>query len=321
MTHQRIDLRIETGRLSSGRSWTLAATVHLPALGRHERPPVLVCLPGGGYSRRYFDLQGQGYSEAEHHVTRGVVVIAIDHLRVGESDIPALDDASLAAAAEADHAVVQTILERLRSGRLVEGTEAINPAAVIGEGQSMGGHIGLLMQANHRSFDGLAMLGGSVTCTRLPARLSGHEICLLGQQALTQGAAVLADFDWRFAFHWEDVPEHFADVDVASKGGGVPMPYWGSATTPDAGDGLLPGTFSREAARVDVPVLIGMGERDVCQDPLRELAAFISARDLAVFVTPRMAHMHNFAGTRELLWNRLTAFIHQVTAQRRHSAN
>jgi hypothetical protein len=70
----------------------------------------------------------------------------------------------------------------------------------------------------------------------------------------------------------------------------------------------------REAAAVDVPVLVGMGERDFCQDPLRELAAFQSARDLAQFVVPRMAHMHNFAGTRALLWRRIDAFIAQVAA-------
>jgi hypothetical protein len=59
-------------------------------------------------------------------------------------------------------------------------------------------------------------------------------------------------------------------------------------------------------------VLIAMGERDVCCAPMRELAAFSSARDLALLVVPHMAHMHNFAGTRTHLWARLDAFIGQV---------
>lgn len=311
MSHQRVDLRVETGDCAGLGTWTLAATVHLPERVA-EHPPVLVCLPGGGYGRGYFDLREPGYSEAAYHVARGVVVIAIDHLRVGESDIPKLEDASLAATAAADHAALQVILERLKTGRLAAGIPAVTPSAVIGEGQSMGGHIAVLMQANHRSFDGLAILGSSVTCTRLPARTHGQEICLLGKQDPAEGLAALATFDWRFAFHWEDVPEHFAGVDVASKSGGAPIPYWGSATTPAAGDGLLPGNLSREAASVDVPVLVAMGERDVCQDPLREVAAFMSARDIAYFVVPRMAHMHNFAGTRALLWCRLGAFVAQV---------
>jgi hypothetical protein len=90
------------------------------------------------------------------------------------------------------------------------------------------------------------------------------------------------------------------------------MPYWGSATTPNAGNGLVPGHLAGAAAVVAVPTLLGMGERDVCQDSLRELAAFMSARDLALFVAPRMAHMHNFAGTRQMMWRRLSAFIAQV---------
>jgi len=57
-----------------------------------------------------------------------------------------------------------------------------------------------------------------------------------------------------------------------------------------------------------------MGERDVCQDPLRELGAFQSARDLAQFVVPKMAHMHNFAGTRAIMWKRIEAFVVQVAA-------
>jgi alpha-beta hydrolase superfamily lysophospholipase len=311
MSHRRIDLHVGTGPLDDGKSWNLAATVHLPNASC-DNAPVLVLLPGGGYTRHYFDLREPGYSEAEHHVGRGVVVVAIDHLRVGDSDIPELPDASLEACAAANHAAVGAILARLREGTLDPGVGPVRPVAVIGSGQSMGGHIGLLMQANHRSFDGLAMLGSSVVCTRLPARVPGEEICLLGRQDASEGLAALATFDFRFAFHWEDVPDRFAQVDVDAKRAAAPMPYWGSATTPDAGSGLVPGHLAGAAALVSVPTLVGMGERDVCQDSLRELAAYMSTRDLALFVVPRMAHMHNFAGTRALMWQRLSAFIAQV---------
>lgn len=313
MSHRRIDLRVNTGPLEGGKSWTLAATVHLPdetALGGN--PPVLVALPGGGYTRHYFDLREPGYSQAEYHVARGIVVIAIDHLRVGESDIPDLEEASLSACAAANHAAVQVILDKLRTGTLEANAPAIQTAAVIGMGQSMGGHIGLLMQANHRSFDGLAMLGSSVVSTRLPARDPGKDVCLLGNPDPAAGLMALVGFDFTFAFHWEDVPDRFAEADIAGQRGSGPLPYWRSATTPNAGAGLLPGHLAGAAAVVAVPTLLGMGERDVCQDPLRELAAFMSTRDLALFVAPKMAHMHNFAGTRELMWRRLGAFIAQV---------
>jgi hypothetical protein len=34
-------------------------------------------------------------------------------------------------------------------------------------------------------------------------------------------------------------------------------------------------------------------------------AGYANSSDITVHVVPRMAHMHNFAGTRELLWARL----------------
>ena len=37
-------------------------------------------------------------------------------------------------------------------------------------------------------------------------------------------------------------------------------------------------------------------------------ASFASSRDISVFIVPRMAHMHNFASTRERLWDRIVAW-------------
>ncbi|MEJ5975519.1 hypothetical protein WG901_02635 [Novosphingobium sp. PS1R-30] len=311
MSHRRIELRVETGALDDGQSWTLAATVHLPD-SPGSSAPVIVAMPGGGYTRHYFDLREHGYNQAAHHVARGMVVVALDHLRVGESDLPELEAASLAACAAANHAVLRVILERLRGGTLADDLAGIEPVAVIGVGQSMGGHIGLLMQAAHKSFDGLAVLGSSVVSTRLPARDQADAVCLRGQDDPMTGLSALVGFDFQYAFHWEDVPERFVAADMAGQRGTGPLPYWRSATTPNAGGGLLPGHLAGAAAVVTVPILIGMGERDVCQDPLRELAAFMGTSDLALFVAPRMAHMHNFAGSRELLWRRLDAFATQI---------
>ncbi|MCK9893033.1 hypothetical protein [Frankia sp. AgB32] len=69
-----------------------------------------------------------------------------------------------------------------------------------------------------------------------------------------------------------------------------------------------------EVAAVDVPVLLASGERDVTRPLLTEAAAFIAARDVAVFRPRRMAHMHTFAPTRRLLWERLDAFVAQTPA-------
>jgi len=67
-------------------------------------------------------------------------------------------------------------------------------------------------------------------------------------------------------------------------------------------------------------VLVAMGERDVGRPPIEELAAFSSARDLALLVVPHMAHMHNFAGPRRQLWQRIETFVDQVVAVRKQGS-
>jgi hypothetical protein len=51
-----------------------------------------------------------------------------------------------------------------------------------------------------------------------------------------------------------------------------------------------------------------MGERDVVPDPRGEVRAYGSSPSVDLYIGPKMAHMHNFAGTRQLLWQRLQAW-------------
>ena len=85
---------------------------------------------------------------------------------------------------------------------------------------------------------------------------------------------------------------------------------WNSHATPGrvARSTLTPGVVAAEAAAVTVPVLCAMGVRDLVPDPLGEPRAFLSARSVDLFICPRMGHMHNFAGTRALFWERIHAF-------------
>ena len=298
--------------------WQLAATVFLPAAhALSERPAVLVAMPGAGYGRRYFDLPEPGYSEALYHNRRGTIVVALDHLGVGESSIPPFEVTTLDVVAAANNAAVTSILDSLRNGTLAPDVRPLDPACVIGAGQSMGGHILAGMQAYHRTFDGVAILGSSMVCTSMPSSPGGSQVVVPKGTPPDEAAALLTqETDWRYAFFWEDVPEAFVEADFA---GGHPVretaPIWGSTTVPGLAAALvLPGVVASEAASIDVPVLVGMGERDVCQDPHAELAAFKNATDIAASVVPRMAHMHNFAGTRRRMWDRIDAFILQVTA-------
>jgi pimeloyl-ACP methyl ester carboxylesterase len=227
----------------------------------------------------------------------------------------------------ANHAAVVIILDRLRAGTMAADIPPADLAAVVGAGQSLGGHGLIGMQAGHRTFDGIAMLGSSLVGTSLPVRPGTPEIVIPSGATPEQAAqVVLANTDWNWAFHWEDGaaadparrPHDLASLVAADVADGLPVrraaPEWGSLTWPGFGSStMLPGAVAGEAAQIDVPVLLAMGERDVCHPPADEVAALKAATDIGVLVVPQMAHMHNFAATRARLWERLDEFVAHVT--------
>lgn len=304
---------------------TVRATVHLPprvSLG--DGVTVLFALPGGGYSRGYFDMHFAGhdsYSQADHHCARGQVVVAIDHLGVGTSTPEVCAQVRAEDIAAANHAAVSRIAELLESGEAVPGYPGISIAKRVGVGQSMGGAITVIMAARHRTYDAVAVLGFSAIHTVLPFpdqsesqevadRVGGERRDAdPGTQSVAATAARIPDF--LYPFFWSDVPE---DIVAADTRGGYPLraeaPSFGSVTLPSCAIAMLsPGYIADDAASIDVPVFIGAGARDVMTTPLREPAAYETATDATIFVVPRMAHMHNFASTRTVLWDRLATWV------------
>jgi pimeloyl-ACP methyl ester carboxylesterase len=309
----KTELRIA---ISGGRHIAVTAVLPDP---RRFGGAVIFASPGGGYSRRYWDLQLAGhqkYSEAEHHAAEGRVFIAYDHLGVGESSHDDLDSVSIEDIARANHEAVAQVEARLRKGTLHEAFPAVPRAAMIGIGQSMGGGVSIIMQARHRSFAAVAVLGYSAIHTVLPQREPEHVE--RGKAAYGFGRSAPADMlsvaeasaqviDFVYPFHWEDVPRDLLEADMA---GGYPVrttaPDFGSLTIPPCVVAMMsPGYVKDEAALIDVPLFLGFGERDTSPDPRAEPSAFPACDDITVAVIPRMAHMHNFAGTRALLWERL----------------
>ncbi|MGH3969311.1 MAG: hypothetical protein ACRDTV_14650, partial [Mycobacterium sp.] len=121
-----------------------------------------------------------------------------------------------------------------------------------------------------------------------------------------------------YPFFWEDVP---ADIVEADRRGGYPIrtiaPRFGSATIPNCAVAMLSrGYIKAEAAEVDVPVFLGLGERDIAVEPHREPTAYSRSTDVSLFICDRMAHMHNFASTRQKLWDRLAHWCTVVVARR-----
>lgn len=205
----------------------------------------------------------------------------------------------------------------LVAGDLLDGYPPLPGAVHVGVGQSMGGGVTIIMQARHRSFDAIAVLGYSAIHTVLPQPTAGQAETAKAQYrfsrdddpaglSVARSAAGVADFV--YPFHWEDVP---ADILKADMEGGYPIrrtaPPFGSLTIPNCVVAMMgPGFVAAEAAAIDVPVFLGFGERDTSADFRAEPSAFTSAGDITLVIIPTMAHMHNFASTRARLWDRLS---------------
>lgn len=311
-----IDLPIPVPSPTGQHDWELATTIYLPDESALQgRPPVLVLMPGGGYGRHYFDLPAEGFSQAVHHAGHGTIVVTLDYIGAGDSSHPTAEQNTLDSAVAANHAAVGTIVERLRKGTLVDGLEPVHISGIVGAGQSLGGHVLLATQANHATFDGIALLGSSVAGTDLPRRPGTPAPTFPADATDEQIAAIaLSGIDWIWAFHWETDDPTIADLIKQDTSGGLPMrqsaPRWGSLTSPAFGAvSMVPGALTPYTSRITVPVLLATGERDVTRPLEEERAMFTSTDDVATFTAPRMAHMHNFSQTRQLLWQRLDEFV------------
>ena len=300
-----------------------AVTVHLP--DTVEGPlRAIFGFPGGGFGRGYYDVRKvAGYSEAKFHTDRGFAFVGCDHLHVGDSSHPDIFTLTYENLAEANHRTVEAVVSGLRGGDLIDGIEPLTVEAVVGIGQSMGGCLLTVQQANHETFDGVAFLGWSGVSTNFPApdgsRIQypmpprGTDLRPIAEQIL--GKVAPDDTQFRFCFHWPDEDPELMEADLASY-----RPYtdvvrgdaatpWGSATTPACAITMMtPGSVAAEAEAINVPVLVACGERDVVPDPWAEPSAYRGTRDVTVRVIPRMAHMHNFARTREELWSAIEHF-------------
>lgn len=297
-----LELRVEVGPFGH-----LAATHFAPPDAVAERP-LLVCIPGGSYTRRYFDLEvpgHAGYSFARYATSAGFPVVAFDVLGTGDSSRPDHNfDMSHQAAALAD-ALAQFPDLVGRGGPFV---------AV---GHSMGGYVAMLQQANAHSYAALAILGTTnqhVAPLALPAEMIAAAATPEGRVALAeQIAAGIPDpyiSDARRAllswFHLDDVPRAVIDADLATTETVVPR---GCAATSS-----VPGVTAGAASTIDVPVLLAYGDVDVSPAPHLEPSFFTNCRDVSLYVLAGSAHCHNMATTRTLLWDRILSWCDTITA-------
>jgi alpha-beta hydrolase superfamily lysophospholipase len=311
----RVMMRVDVGDVAPPGCRTIAVDVVAPPPWPAAEPPaVLFCFPGGGISRRYFDLAVPGYSFAEYACGRGFVTVLVDHPGVGDSDVP--DDGwtlTPEAVARVNAAAVGRALAALENGE-VTGVPPLRPAAVIGVGHSMGALLLIYQQAGYPRFDGLALLGW---CARgLPEYLDESE-------------RELASLDGSFEDRLVDGAKRMFDGPRPVQETGIsglliknPIPGEVRQALAEARSRLLavagytsliPRSAARASARVDVPVFLGVGEHDIAVGHHAIPAEFPASRDVTLFVLAGAGHNHNVEPGREELWARIIDWAGDLT--------
>ncbi|WP_407688303.1 alpha/beta fold hydrolase [Mycobacterium sp. HUMS_1102779] len=288
-----------------GEDASLAATYY-PA--RAGAGAVLVCLPGGTYSRAYWDLDipgRPGYSFAEFATGQGHGVVTIDPLGTGESSKPARVFGFADIAAALDRAVAA-----------IPGVTGVH-APPVALAHSLGGYLAITQQSLYSSYAALAVLG----CTNQHVAPLNLDAGFIARAATPHGRAELAEeilsalpepyFEgprehlqsW---FHLPDVPADVVAADCVTAKSVVPRAF---------GTALIPGVVAEHAARIEAPVFVGYGAVDVSPDPRAEAGLYRSSRDITTLVLDDCAHCHNMASGRHRLWRRLLAWVGTVTGE------
>lgn len=322
----------------------VVATVILPdPSDMPERPIICFAKPGGGYSRGYYsaDLPGEGPgSQGQWHAERGWIFVALDMIGTGSSSRHAPEKLNFQTVVGAMQTAEQDILLRLANGMIAPDFPPVHQPVCIGIGQSMGGGLTIVQQGRHHCYDGVAALGYSAVHSHPPSPPGAAPIvvpwiprdCIAPQPTVIINRATVEqatgtaspDDAWHalaWGFFYDDVaPDvvqanlaHFDHMMFGGDGGVSPTKgnaVWQTTETlvQVTQTSMTPGAVASEAAAITVPVLCAMGERDIVPDPKGEPRAFHSASSVDIFICPRMGHMHNFASSRLLLWQRIEGF-------------
>jgi pimeloyl-ACP methyl ester carboxylesterase len=271
-------------------------------------PPTFVyCIAGGGATASAFDLEVEGCEDlsfARYLASRGLFVAAFDHPGVGASTpVPDLYRLDVGTVARAHARVVATL------------KQSFDDVRVVGLGHSMGAMVLDVMQARERVFDAVVALGHGGG--GLPEVLVPEELALAGGSGSAFNGVIAELARARFGPDStvpKRLPAHgtFFGDDVRVELVAAMGAHQAELLYHCALQVLIPDSIAADMAAIDVPVFIGLGERDLIDNPHAVVASYTGSRDVTLFVLPGAGHCQFQAGNRHALWSRIEQWIEAV---------
>src|SRR3954469_20476513 len=311
-------VRVDVTAVAPPGASSIEVDVFIPPPGV-ERSSVLWWLqPGGGMSRKYWDLDVPAelgnYSLARYLADRGYAVVTVDHLGIGGSSRP--DDGftlTPQVLADVNAAAFDHVIGGLRDGTLLDGVDGMPALVSIGAGHSMGASLTVHQQARHLSHRAVCLLGFGGR--GLVSHLSDEEKRYADDPvALRQALVELVRS--RYPDPLPMMPRGSSDFLVA-----VPMSEPVHEALVDARTNLLalagfssmiPGNAAPEIASIGVPVMVAHGDKDIGAPAHDVVGEFTSSTDITLYVLDESGHNHNVSPNRERLWDRMVAWAQAV---------
>lgn len=319
----RATLAVDVSDVAPRGGHHVVVDVFAPANGPRQLAQLWYMLPGGGMTRRYWDLNVSPavgcYSFARFLVRRGHVAVAVDHLGAGDSSRPA-DGFDLTPEVLAD--VNAFVFDQVRDGLAARAINGLPPSPSlipIGCGHSLGSSLTVYQQARHRSHRAICLLGygGRGLPSHVDPSLERYIDDPEGLRRNLVAVARSKNVDplpmrprgsaaWLIAV---DIPDEVHREMVAARTNTLGVAVM---------SGVVPGNARPELSIIDIPVFIGHGERDIAA-PLHDVAQdFIASGDITLFRLPNSGHNHNVSPLREQLWRRMLAWAESLFGPSAH---
>jgi pimeloyl-ACP methyl ester carboxylesterase len=317
---RRCSLSLDVSTIAPAGCQRIAADLFVSQSVR-PAPLLWVCIPGGGISRQYFDLdvagQNGAFSMARHLAAGGDLVVTVDPPGVGESDTPD-DGYTLTPRVVADvlAAALDGIGAELGSDAFVAaaGLFGVVPRAVVGLGHSAGALLVAFQQAQHDSYDVVALFGFSAS--GLPDVLNEDELRYAGRpERLSEDVKNLTTARFGEPLpEWSSSPGEFGPNAVAAQGDMAIAAASSRLLALVGMTAIVPGSVQPELDKLRIPVFAALGEHDL-GGTLDVLPGQLPAcGDLTLFLLEGAGHNHNVAVNRRVLWDRVARWATSVTS-------
>jgi pimeloyl-ACP methyl ester carboxylesterase len=183
---------------------------------------------------------------------------------------------------------------------------ALPDFCAIGLGHSMGGMLVTMQQAEYRPYQALALLGFS---TRgLP------EVLTPAEQDAAKNAVRNDDYYIGMA-RQRFGPAALAEMPPRREGSAALKAAAAPLLTVAAMQSMLPGNVLAEAASVNVPIFLAVGDKDITGRPEAIAPRFSAASDVRLLVMENAGHHPFIASSAGALYAALTAWIANLVAR------